>query len=433
MKKPIITILAFVLLIAAMFGAVLYCFWDTATESVAENRTLASQPTANRTDWFSGSFSKAFESFLNDHVYARDVFISAAQTMEGSVEKQMELKIVKSTGALNAPSDTSGPVSQRTQEAVTNEPQTQDPGQTVDESAGDTESNVVILSDRILSTFHRSEKKLSYYADTVGAFFDLFPDYVIKVNMLVPSRIAFEESQVAALSDDQKATIEEVYAMLDPMVYTVDAYSALQAAGGDLDKIFFRTDHHWTHFGAYLGAKAIFDTLEQDFTGIEHYEEQSGDPFLGYLYDQHQTESLKQHRDALVCYFPREHETLLVENHRYDESGALTVSMEPILDLSRQGYYSFGSRSFSWMEIEGANPRGPSVLLVGDSYCNALSTWIGENASRLVVIDPRDYTGGKEGVLDLYQKYNFSQVIVCDYTGVLESSYFIGKIKSLTE
>ena len=57
MKKPIITILAFVLLIAAMFGAVLYCFWDTATESVAENRTLASQPTAYRTDWFSGSFS----------------------------------------------------------------------------------------------------------------------------------------------------------------------------------------------------------------------------------------------------------------------------------------------------------------------------------------------------------------------------------------
>ena len=439
MKKPFIMILAFVLLCAGMLGFTGYAFWDTATESQRENRLLAELPTMDDKtwlhDWFSGSFAEAFESFLNDHVYKRDVLIDAAQRMEGFLEKEMEIKLVSTgttpdngskkdqqTGRLpqdTAPENNSG---EKNNETLPPAPT----GETVD-------GGVVILNDRILTTYFNSEKNIDCYVEAASAFFDLFPDYVTKVNMLVPTRIAFEEPAVASICDSQKEAIQEVYSRLDPMIYTVDAHSALEANSTVLDDIYFRTDHHWTHYGAYLGAKAIFDTLEQDFVTIDHYQKSFEDTFLGYLYAQHPSESLKQHKDQLICYFPEEHPVLTAENHKYDETGNMTVETAPILDPSRSGYYSFAARNYAWLDIQGANPQGPSVLLVGDSYCNALCTWIAENASRVVLIDPRDYNLGKEGIMELYTRYRFSEVFLCDYVCVLESSYFIGKIGGLTE
>ena len=73
------------------------------------------------------------------------------------------------------------------------------------------------------------------------------------------------------------------------------------------------------------------------------------------------------------------------------------------------------------------------MLLMGDSYCNALCTWVAENVSRLVVVDPREYGLGREGILELYDQYKFSQVIVCNYVNNLESGYYSGLMQSLTE
>lgn len=431
MKKPFIMLLAFVLLCAGMLGAVVYAFWDTATESQRENRKLAELPTLSAEGWFSGSFARDFEGFLNDHVFQRDGLIDAAQRLEGYLEKEMEMKLVTAGQAPEGGTEPENQADLPPRDAPASGSGEAGPNQAA--PSPEAADSVVILSDRILSTFTYSENNTERYVEAVSAFFDLFPDYVTKVKLLVPFRIAFEPPSVSAVSDDQKAAIQEVYSKLDPLIITVDAYSVLEANSTPLDDIFFRTDHHWTHYGAYLGAKAIFDTLEQTFATIDHYQPVAGDPFLGYLYAQNPSEGLKQHQDTLVCYFPQSHPVLTAENHFYDENGVLTVKTEPLLDPSRYGYYSFAARSYAWLDIQGANPQGPSVLLMGDSYCNALCTWVAENVSRLVVVDPREYDLGREGILELYDQYKFSQVIVCNYVNNLESGYYSGLMQSLTE
>ncbi|MFR4023082.1 MAG: DHHW family protein [[Eubacterium] siraeum] len=59
--------------------------------------------------------------------------------------------------------------------------------------------------------------------------------------------IPFRQTAVAA---DQKLFIKDCYDSV-PSITGIDVYSALSSAKNDY--IYYRTDHHWTSYGAYLG------------------------------------------------------------------------------------------------------------------------------------------------------------------------------------
>lgn len=434
MKKPGILIAVFLLLLLLIGGISAYAFFDTQTISEAENRTLAKRPTLSAQSWFSGAFATGAEDFLSDHVYQRSALVAVAKRMEALMERKTEIKLVTHNA-----SDMAGNAAAQTAQAGQTEISPEGGATTALDNAGalaaeeETTQDRLILEDRILSVYRDAPDNLTYYAQVANAFFGMFPDYINKYCLLAPSRIAFETPDIAAYSDDQKAAIAFVYDKLDPLVTSIDTYPNLEKRSQRLDDIYFRTDHHWTHLGAYCAAEAMFETIGLPYSPLDAYERKEANGFLGYYYAQDPDPALENHRDELIYYLPKEHSVPRSVLYIPNEDGTLEPEESVTVNPLRGGYYTFAGSSFAYAVTDGARADGGSILLVADSYGNAFSTWLAENYSRVVQIDPRDYVLGREGVLALAEEYAITDVMLCDYLGAVDSAYFPAQIEHLTE
>ena len=427
MKKPGVLITVFLLLLLAVGAVSVYAFYDTQTVSESENRTLNKRPVLSEETWFSGAFASGMEEFLTDHIFQRTEIINAANRLEAALERKTEVKLVSHNAAEivagGANADATDAPAAASEDAVVVD--------TV--AAQETQQDRLVLEDRILSVYQDAPDNLAYYARVANSFFAMFPDYINKYCLLAPSRIAFETPDIAQYSDDQRAAIAYTYERMDPLVTTIDAYSALEAYDGPLNDLYFRTDHHWTHLGAYRAAEAMFQAIDKEYFPLDDYERKEGNTFLGYYYAQDRNPALESHEDSLVYYVPKTHDvphsTLYIpqEGGMYSEEKALTVN--PM----RGGYYTFAGSAFAYIVMDGARMDAGCILLVADSYGNAFGTWLAENYSRVIQIDPRDYTAGREGVLALAKEYGVTDVMLCDYLGAVDSAYFPSQIAHLTE
>ncbi len=433
MKKPGILIAAFLAVLVTIGGLSVYAFFDEKTISEEENRSLAKYTAFSSDTWFSGDYAKGLESFLSDHVYERTELVAVAQKLETFMERKTDIKLVThnaSDMAGNADTDAEKAPDENTDVPGGNsgDVETVAPAQ-----EGDNQQDRLVLDDRILQIYHDAPDALAYYSKVSNSFFAMFPDYVGKYLLVAPSRIAFETKDVAAYSDDQKAAIETIYDKLDPLVTTIDAYSALEANSQRLDDLYYRTDHHWTHLGAYYAAEAMFKEIGLDYSPLNEYERNEGNGFLGYYYAQDPSPSLKEHEDELIYYLPTKHDVpkavlyINAKDGGYDTEDTVTVN--PM----RGGYYTFAGSSFAYSVMEGAKKDGGCMLLVADSYGNTFGTWLAENYERVIQIDPRDFSEGKEGVMKLADKYGVTDVMICDYLGAVDTVYFPSQIEHLTE
>ena len=435
MKRSGIMISVFLAALLVIAAVCAYAFIDTGTVSEKENRDLAKRPALTESSWFSGEFATGMEDFLSDHVFRRQELVGAAQHLEELMGRKGGIRLVthdstEMGAGSTAGSDTGGKTAMPGESAAGTGTVTATGG----ENAGEAElQDRLVLDDRILQIYTDAPDALSYYAKTANSFFGLFPDYINKYCLVAPSRIAFETADVAGYSDDQREAIAYVYDKLDPIVTTVDAYSALEAHSGRLDDLYYRTDHHWTQLAAYYAFEAMANTAGLEYSPVEQYTRNEGNPFLGYFYAQDPSTELEGHKDELIYYLPNEHsvpgETLFVPN----TDGVLEEETGLTVNVMRGGYYTFTGSSFSYVVMDGAKDDGSCILLVADSYGNAFSTWLAENYDTVIQIDPRDYTGGRDGIMALAEEYGVTDVMLCDYLCAINTMYFTSQIQNLTE
>ena len=161
--------------------------------------------------------------------------------------------------------------------------------------------------------------------------------------------------------------------------------ASLQAAAEAGEEVWYRTDHHWTTYGAYLAYRSLADAL-----GISPYPLESFTPvtvaedFLGTSYSK---------AGGIVTAYDR------VVLYRYAGDGAVTVYNHETKESS-QGFYDFTALSqkdkyevflggnYSRLSISDPSEEKPRMLLVKDSFANALIPFLALHFD-LEVIDPR--------------------------------------------
>lgn len=419
MKKPSIVILVFLVVLGGITASTLWSCRDTNTVSVQENRKLSTVPELSKETWFSGEYAKGMEDFLADHAYNREQLLAVSEELEAGLEKKMEVKVVSQMVDLGRTETADGPSGQ----AV--------PGKETENPGGDGETEErIILEDRIFSTYVSNANARNRYRDAVNDFMDMFPNTVTKSNMIVPSRIAYEQDY-QEFTSDQNEDIQKVYQELDKLIYTVDLWNELRRE--DVDDIYFRTDHHWTADGSYIGAKAYLNKIGRSCVPKEQYTRAEGEPFLGYLYAQTKKKSLEDHMDKLVYYVHPDgisQETVFQRENGTDTQ--LTPQTEAVLDPSRQGYYTFVESKFVYAVIDGKAEDNSCLLLVGDSYCNVLAPWLSDNFGKVIIVDPREWTEGREKLMELTDQEGVTDVLIADYITVVGNDWFTSQIEKMT-
>lgn len=179
----------------------------------------------------------------------------------------------------------------------------------------------------------------------------------------------------------------------------------------NINKVFFRTDHHWTHLGAYYAANAILSATKHGVVDINNFKQKKGNNYLGFLYAKYQVKALEAYPDEFYYYSDGEN-TPNVTICYHDQNGS-HVGEEKFVDPSRAGYYTFITRSaFEYAIIPGKNINGGSLLMVSDSYGYVLTTWLAEKYNKIVIIEPRYFNGEKKEFLQLFSKYQITDFMM---------------------
>lgn len=220
---------------------------------------------------------------------------------------------------------------------------------------------------------------------------------------------------------DQKLFIKNCYDSL-PSITGIDVYSGLLAAKNEY--IYYRTDHHWTSYGAYIGYKSAasamkFTAYSEDKFSIEH----ASNEFRGTLYSKTLDNGITP--DTIDIYTlannePQVKVSVYKSGHKPDSTYS-SLYFREFLDV-KDKYSTFLGQNVPRIDIDSEIPQENdkgSLLIIKDSYAHSLIPFLTKNYSHITVLDLRYINGDLssigvslkdyENVLFMYNVITFSQ------------------------
>ena len=216
--------------------------------------------------------------------------------------------------------------------------------------------------------------------EDIPMYFMLVPNAQEIYSNLLPS---------VAVTGNQKTFIRDAYNGLTEFDGFIDAYS--QLANNKSDYIYYRTDHHWTSYGAYLGyvaagSKLGFTAIDSGKFAIEH----ASNDFRGTLFSKTLDTSVTP--DVIDFYTLNENApeltlSVIQSDGTYKEYDSLYF--REYLD-KKDKYSVFTGPNAAIMHIETKlENNDESIIIFKDSYAHAMIPFLTNHYSKITVIDLR--------------------------------------------
>lgn len=347
---------------------------------IAENRPRSSMPSLNSENVFSGRFATDFESFIGDSVACRSFFTSLSKSMESSKG------FVPKTGQIISANKDIG--------------------------TGTTQKQTLLVADNaIMEMFIKNPEQEKIYAETMNYYARKLPENIKLYNMIIPTQLSFKDPIYKNLQDDQEKAINSIYEKIDESVTKVDVFNEIKQHSDEY--LYFRTDHHWTQRGAYYGYCAFISAEGGEAVDINDFEVHSINGVLGYLHDKVNNASVITVPDTVEWFDINSDNHIKTQMHSIDEEGNPITYGDSMYDQSKAGYSFFFGGDHDIVEMTNTNnPNGKTLVVIRESYANALAPWLINNYKKVVLVDPRGYKGTFDEVLD---EYSPDEVLISNY------------------
>ncbi len=328
--------------------------------SELENRSLAKPPELSWSSVMDKSYMKDAEDFMADHIVFRNQFAKAKTDCELLTGKQEIGGVFIGSGML------------------------------MEDVA---EPNARITRNN---------------ADAINAFAKNHAGRIETTLMLVPTASEIYPSRVPAFAQpiDQTKYIQDFYASLH-QVNTVDVYTSLAAA--ESEYIYYRTDHHWTSYGAYIGYTALAKNLgykaaTADTFNVEH----ASHTFLGTLYSKALTGEEWQDIVDLYTYAAGDAVEDVV---KYSARNTVTYSSIFFREnLEKKDKYTvFLGGNDPIVKIRTRVGNGKRIIVFKDSFANSLMQFLPYHYEEILLVDLRYFNGNLSDYVNLadYQQALF--------------------------
>lgn len=180
---------------------------------------------------------------------------------------------------------------------------------------------------------------------------------------------------------------------------------------------YYKSDHHWTSFGAYLSYREYLEgKLEKPLALEEFCVEVVTKEFLGSSYRKANLFSYKG--ESISKYTLKKADKLSItynENQKRD-----SLYEEGFLEKTdKYAYFMGGDHALVKIESEVLNNK--SLLVVKDSFANSMLPFLVSHFNEIYVVDPRYYNGS---IANLVEENNINEVLLLFniQTFVLEKS-----------
>ena len=443
--KRIYTILSGGFLLFLLLVGLITTFDKDATFSESERRQLKTRPKLTVSALLDGTY------FIEYREYFADTFPNRESLMEknvslngfyyfsglGSDEEASLVLDFTSNAAQHGEAlkpDTPTEAEEETQptEAEEKLPQQTEPAGTAEQLG-----NIVLIGDSAFDVPYADGDAITSYAQAVNSIADTLGSSVKTISMPVPNSAEFyTKNEYHTGATSQKSMVEKVRDNLAENVTYIDAYSEL--ARHTDEYIYFRTDHHWTHLGAYYAYTALCKGLGMSPVDKDRFETGQWDGFLGtmytYLANYPQGAALRNNPDTVYYWKPTAaRSTTCYKSTALDGAYAMGTICKVNEDVDNK-YLTFMGGDHPVAIVETDTP-GPCIMVIKESYGNALISWLSNHYSKIVVIDPREYFGSNADI-DLAafaQEQGVDQCLVVNYPMMLNSNNYIGLLNRLTQ
>lgn len=372
-------IIAFVGTIAVFF--LLLCFLPKREGELSPNerRLLAKAPTVTVENIASGNFGSEVDTWLEDHFPFRNFFVASYAYMNHySGKNAVESVIMGDDDRLfNAPLKT-------------------------DESA----------IDKNASKIEEFIEKNGFDAEIViiPSSGSVMPDSLPKL------RLEYNDREMMSLFYD---------------ICTEDGIDIekLFTDTGDIGSMYYRTDHHLTMRGSYTVYRALCERLGLTPCAEEEFTKRSFD-FYGTVYG---TSGLMlTPPDSMEVWEKAGDNEISVSvfdgTNRSDYTGMLDESCLEEGCVDRYACYLYSNHGLTVIENENAE-RDETLLVLKDSYGNAIVPFLARHYSRIVMIDTRYYAGIKDTPSELAEQYGAEQFVVIFGTDSINSDISIAWLR----
>lgn len=337
---------ALVLLLDAAF-----LFTGGRTFSPTENRSLQTRPALSLRDVLSGRYETRFDDYVADQFPLRDAWIALKSGL--------------------------------------------------DRLAGSTQSSGVFLGrDGYLIQRFEAPSEADYAAtvDALKGFLNRhasIPQYV----MIAPTAAEILSDKLPALAPagDEKAYLDRLMGDLaGSPARLIDVRPALTAAKAQT-QLYYRTDHHWTTDGAYLAYLELARAAGLSGEAVNYERRLLSVSFAGTL------SALSgfrvNERDAIAAYLPADGGPQMVVTYMGEGGRSASLYEASRLD-TRDQYAVFLNGNHAQVRIETAAQNKRVLLVLKDSYANCLIPFLPPDYQKIIVVDPRYYTGDLEVLME---------------------------------
>lgn len=327
-------------------------------KSAQENRMLATKPKFRLSSLISGDYDEKFEAYMDDQFVGRDMWRKLKVTVDRIGGSRLENGVYIGTN-----------------------------GQLL-EQIEVADENHLAANIKAIKSFSESQSK-------IPVRMMLVPDAANVLNHSLPA---------LAKPEDQTQMFSMVRKDLGDSVEWIDVSTELNKH--KTEKIYYKTDHHWTTLGAFYAFQAAAPSLgiEGDLSG-NYVSYAVSDSFNGMLASKSGV-NLGE-KEQIDIYVPTEEDTDLIVD--YVDEGKRSTSLYDSSKLKEKDQYTvFLGGNSSLLDIRTVSTSTKRLLLVKDSFANSFIPFLTPYYREIVVVDPRYYSGT---INDLMDSYRISEVL----------------------
>lgn len=353
-----------------LFGITLVnLFWPKRTQIELENRKAAQFPAFSLQGLLDGSWQSSFSTWMQDQFLLRDQWINTQRATDEAVFQKVE------------------------------------------------EGNILIGQDgwmftKLFTVDDATQKQLNKNVQAVADFAANYPGRV--TFLLAPSASVIYEDKLPAGAPmiDENAMLDEIFAKIGESASVLDLRQTFTE--NKEEYLYFKTDHHWTPYGAYLAYQQFCNLKGLTPFDLNAHEAVTVEDFQGTHYSATRLWSVQ---NDSITYYPLDNPMTI-----YRITGEAQYEPETTENLintekfdTRDKYAAFLDGNNGYSVIEG-NGTG-SILVVKDSYANSFIPYLTENYAKIGVVDFRnfkyglDFTIQQEGYDQILILYNFQTFI----------------------
>ena len=327
-------------------------------KSVQENRMLATKPKFRLSSLISGDYDEKFEAYMDDQFVGRDMWRKLKVTVDRICGSRLENGVYIGRN-----------------------------GQLL-EQIEVADKNHLAANIKAIKSFSERQKK-------IPVRMMLVPDAANVLNHSLPA---------LAKPEDQTQMFSMVRKDLGDSVEWIDVSTELNKH--KTEKIYYKTDHHWTTLGAFYAFQATAPSLgiEGDLSG-KYVSHAVSNSFNGMLASKSGV-NLGE-KEQIDIYVPTEEDTDLIVD--YVDEGKRSTSLYDSSKLKEKDQYTvFLGGNSSLLDIRTVSTSTKRLLLVKDSFANSFIPFLTPYYREIVVVDPRYYSGT---INDLMDSYRISEVL----------------------